>query len=97
MGEQLAVEAESPYDKSVCITAVTTAKDTFERISVTGSAPEYIARVYDAIDKLQDIYVDSDGEFTNGKAPIGGVLDINILQFHRDHAALHGACGIECG
>ena len=75
MNEQLAVEAESPYDRSVCITAVATASDTFERISVTGSAPEYIHQVYDAIDKLQDIYVDSTGEFTNGKAPIGGVLD----------------------
>ena len=75
MIEQLGVEAASPYDKTVCITAVATAEDTFERISVTGSAPEYIRRVYDAIDKLQDIYADSDGEYTNGKAPIGGVLD----------------------
>ncbi len=75
MGEQLLIESNSPYDRSVCVKAVATASDTFERISVTGSGREYMSRVYDALEKLQEIYADTDGEYTNGKAPIGGVLD----------------------
>ena len=75
MAEQAIKEANSQYDKSVCITAVAAARDRFEDVEVSGSASEYVERVYAAISELQDNYNDSDGEYTNGKAPIGSVLD----------------------
>lgn len=74
INEQAIKEAGSPYDKSVCITAVTAARDVFEGVEVSGSATQYIGWVYDAISRLQDNYSDSDGQYTNGKAPIGSVL-----------------------
>ena len=74
MAEQAIKESNSEYDKSVCISAVAAAGDRFEEIEVSGSASEYVGRVYDAISDLQDTYNDSDGEYTNGKAPIGSVL-----------------------
>ena len=74
MEEQTIKESASEYDRSVCITAVAAARDTFEAVEVAGSASEFVGRVYDAIRELQDNYSDSDGEYTNGTAPIGNVL-----------------------
>jgi len=74
MEEQAVKAARSEYDISVCISAVSAARRTFEGIEVKGSAPEYVAQVYDAISDLQNGYNDSDGQYTNGRASIGDVL-----------------------
>ena len=74
MEEQAVKAARSEYDISVCITAVSAARSTFEGVEVKGSAPEYVANVYAAISDLQNGYNDSDGQYTNGRAPIGDVL-----------------------
>ena len=74
MEKQSVKAAKSEYDISVCISAVAAAHKSFEAIEVSGTATEYVARVYDAISNLQDGYNDSDGEYTNGRASIGDVL-----------------------
>jgi len=72
--EKHAIEAsKSEYDRKVCILAVSAAGDTIRRVPVAGTAIEYGQAVAVVLGELQDSYNDPDGEYTSGKAPIGGV------------------------
>lgn len=72
--KQMGIEAESPYGAGVCVRAIGAAEDVFSRVPVVGTALDYARQVYKAIDDLHDDYNDSEGEYTNGPAPIGNVL-----------------------
>jgi hypothetical protein len=72
--ERRSVEAaQSPYDRKVCILAVSAAQDAVNRVPVEATATEYCQRVVAVLSALQDSYNDPDGEYTSGKAPIGDI------------------------
>ncbi len=72
--------SQSPYDRMVCVGAVSEARRVFDGIPVQGTADEYGDAVLSAIGKAQQDYYDPDGEYTSGKSSIGDIyLDISFL------------------
>lgn len=75
-----AAASQSPYDRMVCVGAVSEARRVFGGVPVQGTADQYGEAVLSAIGKAKDDYYDPDGEYTSGKSSIGDIyLDISLL------------------
>lgn len=66
--------ADSEYDRSVCIRAVSVARELFNTIPVSEPAENYVESVIDTLSQLVETYHDSEGVFTSGKSSIGDIL-----------------------
>ncbi|MBT6275454.1 MAG: hypothetical protein HOI95_15120 [Chromatiales bacterium] len=63
----------SEYDRSVVISAIAPARAVINAVAVEGSAYDYGQQVITALDSLRDGYNDPDGEYTNGRGPLGSL------------------------
>ena len=71
---------DSQYDRSVSITAIATARDHFNRVTVDGTADSYIQSVLADLLALQETYNDPEGQYTNGRGVLGSLIaDISLL------------------
>lgn len=78
--QRSAAASQSPYDRMVCVGAVSEARRVFGGVPVQGTADQYGEAVLSAIGKAQQDYYDPDGEYTSGKSSIGDIyLDISLL------------------
>lgn len=65
---------ESEYDRSVCLKAAISSKNTVENVPLTGEWSQYVLTVITALETLRADYNDTDGEYTNGTAVIGTTI-----------------------
>lgn len=64
----------SEYDRDVCIKAVIASKNCINNVLVKDPWSDYLLSVITALENLQANYNDPDGEYTNGKAIIGTII-----------------------
>ena len=75
--------SESQYDRSVCILAISTAREQILSIPSDFSSEYFQARVQDKLNVLANNYHDADGEYTSGKGVIVALLDDIRLSAHK--------------
>ncbi len=66
---------ESEYDRSVAITAISTAREVIAAVSDDGTDKEYAASLLSRLQDLAAHYHDPDGVYTSGKGVLGALVD----------------------
>ena len=80
LDRRAASAAQSEYDRSVFIGAVSAARQVIMSVPESDRPERYLADIRKALSALFDTYNDTSGEFTNGRAAIGDIkLDIARL------------------
>ena len=67
--------AASEYDRSVCITAVSRARDQIMLIDETLPAEPFLAEARQRIGSMIETYHDPDGDHTSGRSVLVPILD----------------------
>ena len=66
---------ESEYDRSVAITAISTAREVIAAIPDDGTDKEFAAALLSRLQDLAAHYHDPDGVYTSGKGVLGALVD----------------------
>ena len=74
---------ESQYDRAVCISAISSARDVVLATPLEPSATLYRDHVMSHLQELMVHYHDPDGEYTSGKGVIGALVDDLFAQTGR--------------
>lgn len=70
---------DSEYDRSVCILAISKARELILSIPATLTPEQYRSELIEQLSNFQQNYHDSEGQYTSGKGVIGSLLaDLSI-------------------
>ena len=70
---------ESEYDRAVCISAISAARDVVTAVPNDGNDRDYAASVLSRLCDLMEHYHDPDGVYTSGKGVLGALVsDIHL-------------------
>ena len=72
----------SEYDRSVCILAISKARELILSIPTTMEPEDYRSEIITQVSNFQQNYHDSDGQYTSGKGVLGDLLGdiLNVLK-----------------
>ena len=65
----------SEYDRSVAITAISTAREVIAAVPLTENDEDYAASVLSDLHGLMNRYRDPDGVYASGKGVLGALID----------------------